>query len=189
MGSLASCLAVGRIVMTMVAMSDILVGITAWTEPTLIKSGRFYPAWAHSAEARLKYYASHFSVVEVDSTYYALPNEKTGRLWVERTPDDFTFDIKAFRLFTQHQTAPAALDKDIRQAVPSEIKDKKSLYYRDMPRELVDELWRRFEQALLPLDSAGKLGVVLFQFPPWFLPGDEQREHIISSRRSCPSTA
>jgi uncharacterized protein YecE (DUF72 family) len=46
----------------------------------------------------------------------------------------------------------------------------------------LDELWKRFEQALLPLDSAGKLGVVLFQFPPWFFPGNEQREYIAACK-------
>jgi len=48
--------------------------------------------------------------------------------------------------------------------------------------ELVDELWRRFEKALLPLDSTGKLGVVMFQFPSWFYPGNEQRAYILSCK-------
>lgn len=155
-----------------------MVGITAWTEPTLIASGRFYPEWARSAEARLQFYASQFPIVEVDSTYYALPAEKTSGLWVQRTPDRFIFDIKAFRLFTQHPTSPMSLPKDVREALSTGLRQRRNLYYQDMPKELIDELWRRFEQALLPLDSAGKLGVVLFQFPPWFLPGDSQREHI-----------
>ena len=77
-------------------MGEILVGITAWTEPTLIQSGRFYPDWANSAEARLRFYASQFPIVEVDSSYYAMPAEKTAGLWVVRTPDRFVFDIKAF---------------------------------------------------------------------------------------------
>ena len=86
-------------------MGEILIGTCSWTDPTLIESGRFYPGWAHSAEARLQYYASQFGIVEVDSSYYALPNERTSRLWVERTGEKFTFDVKAFRLFTrtQHQ--------------------------------------------------------------------------------------
>ena len=65
-------------------MGEILVGTCSWTDSTLIESHRFYPAWAKSAEARLQYYASQFNLVEVDSSYYALPIEKTGRLWVER---------------------------------------------------------------------------------------------------------
>ena len=61
-------------------VGDILVGTCSWTAPTLIESGRFYPSWARSAEARLNYYASQFPMVEVDSTYYALPSERTSGL-------------------------------------------------------------------------------------------------------------
>jgi uncharacterized protein YecE (DUF72 family) len=159
-------------------LGEIRIGITSWTEPTLIAGGHFYPLWASFAEARLNYYSSQFPIVEVDSSYYGLPTEKTSGLWVERTPDNFIFDIKAFRLFTQHPTSPAVLPKEIRDALTDDIKAKKSLYYRDLPPEVADKLWKCFDDALLPLDSAGKLGVVLFQFPPWFYPGNEQREFI-----------
>jgi uncharacterized protein YecE (DUF72 family) len=152
---------------------QILVGTASWTDKSLIESGRFYPPDATTAEQRLQYYASVFSLVEVDSSYYGLPSERNSALWVERTPDDFTFDIKAFSLFTQHPTRPASLPKDIREQLPDEALNKQHLYYNDVPDDLRDELWHRFAEALLPLDSAGKLGVVLFQFPPWFLPGRE----------------
>jgi uncharacterized protein YecE (DUF72 family) len=167
-------------------MGDILVGICSWTDPTLIKSGRFYPSWAKSAEDRLKFYASQFKIVEVDSYYYAMPAEITSRLWVERTPQDFVFDVKAFRLFTQHQTSAKVLPKDIRDALPADIREKENLYQRDIPSELNDELWHRFEKALLPLDRAMKLGVVLFQFPPWYYCGNEQREYILSCKQRLP---
>jgi uncharacterized protein YecE (DUF72 family) len=161
-------------------MGEILVGTCSWTDKTLIESGRFYPSGAHSAETRLRYYASQFRVVEVDSAYYALPSEKTSRLWVERTADGFIFDVKAFRLFTRHPTPLSALPRDISEALPSGLRGKAAIYQRDLPPELVAELWRRFEQALLPLDSAGKLGVVLFQFPPWFQPASETREYMLA---------
>lgn len=167
-------------------MGEILVGTCSWTDPTLIASGRFYPQWARSAEARLRYYASKFPIVEVDSSYYSLPNEKTSRLWVERTPEKFLFDLKAFRLFTQHPTPQQALPRDIRQALSPELKEKTNFYLRDLPQELCDELWRRFGRALLPLDSSGKLGVVLFQFPPWFYPGNEQRDYILQCKDRLP---
>jgi len=167
-------------------MGEILVGTCSWTDPTLIESGRFYPDWARSAEARLQYYAAQFGLVEVDSSYYALPNERTSRLWVERTGDNFIFDIKAFRLFTQHPTPVKALPKDVREALPAEARHKANLYQRDIPSELVNEMWHRFESALLPLDSAMKLGVVLFQFPPWFYPGNEQRDYILSCKEKLP---
>lgn len=167
-------------------MGDILVGITSWTEPTLIESGRFYPPFAKTAEDRLRFYASQFPIVEVDSSYYALPAENTSGLWVNRTPERFVFDIKAFRLFTQHPTSPSALPQDLRETLPQELRDKRNLYYRDLPSEILAETWQRFESALLPLDSAGKLGVVLFQFPPWFYPGNEQRDYILACKDKLP---
>ncbi len=167
-------------------MGNILVGITSWTEATLIESGRFYPRSAQSAEARLKYYASQFAIVEVDSTYYALPAERTAGLWATRTPDDFVFDIKAFRLLTRHRTPVDRLPRDLREALPVDLKAKRNIYDRDLPPELLDEVWQRFESALLPLDSVGKLGVVLFQFPPWFMPSHEHLEYIQSCQKRLP---
>ena len=160
-------------------MAKIRVGTCSWTDPTLIESRRFYPDSACSAEARLQYYASQFNVVEVDSSYYAMPNERNSYLWAGRTPEDFVFDFKAFRLFTQHPTPVTALPKSIRDALPPELQQKGNLYYRELPTELVDELWHKFESALLPLDTVGKLGVVLFQFPPWFYPGSQQFDYIL----------
>ena len=159
-------------------MAKIRVGTASWTDPTLINSGRFYPDSARSAEARLKYYTSQFNIVEVDSSYYALPNERNSYLWAERTPDDFVFNFKAFRIFTHHPTPVNSLPKNIRTELTSELQEKANIYYRDLPAELVDELWKRFESALLPLDTVGKLGVVLFQFPPWFYPGSQQLDYI-----------
>jgi uncharacterized protein YecE (DUF72 family) len=89
---------------------------------------------------------------------------------VERTPPDFTFDIKAFRLLTQHPTPPSALWKDFRSELPPELAEKRNVYMRDLPRPLQAEAVKRFRDALMPLHSAGKLGVVLFQMPPFVYP-------------------
>jgi uncharacterized protein YecE (DUF72 family) len=70
-------------------MARILVGTTSWTETTLVESGRFYPPEVHTAEERLRYYASRFPVVEVDSSYYGLPPARNAGLWAERTPSGF----------------------------------------------------------------------------------------------------
>src|ERR671931_948410 len=99
-------------------MGDILVGTASWTDRTLIESGRFYPREAKSAEARLKHYASHFPLVEIDATYYAPPAEQTAQLWAERTPPGFVFDVKAFRLFTQHPTQFKVFPKDVQESFP-----------------------------------------------------------------------
>src|SRR3990172_4545168 len=89
----------------------ILIGTASWTDPTLIKSKRFYPPEANTPEERLQFYASQFSLVEVDSSYYALPSERNAALWVQRTPDHFVFDVKSFALFTQHATQVRVLDR------------------------------------------------------------------------------
>src|SRR3712207_9083612 len=91
----------------------ILIGTSSWTDPTLVKDGNFYPSDANTAEKRLRFYAEQFPLVEVDSTYYFPPSEKNSELWVERTPKDFTFNIKAFSLLTQHPTKADALYKDL----------------------------------------------------------------------------
>ena len=167
-------------------MGEILIGTCSWTEETLVKGGKFYAPSAKDAESRLRYYASQFPIVEVDSSYYSMPYEKNTRLWVERTPDDFVFDIKAFRLFTQHQTPPTSLPRDIREALPSSLQEKNNLYQNNLPTDILDEMWSRFESALLPLDSVGKLGVVLFQFPPWFVAGSEKLDYILSCKERLP---
>ncbi len=75
--------------------------------------------------------------------------------------------MKAFRIFTQHQTPPQVLPPDIREAL-GPLAEKKNVYYGDFPPELMDEMWRRrFRRALEPLRQVGKLGAALFQFPPW----------------------
>jgi len=154
----------------------ILVGTASWTDKTLIACGRFYPKDAKTAEARLRYYASQFPLVEVDSSYYAMPAPATAQLWAERTPSGFTMNVKAFRLFTGHQTSPEVLHRDIQQALP--VSDKGKLHYKDMPAEIRDELWRRFKEALAPLRAAGKLGLVHFQFAPWLTCNREAHAHV-----------
>ncbi len=146
----------------------ILIGTSSWTDPTLVKDGNFYPPEAKSAEARLKFYASRFPLVEVDSTYYFPPSEKNSVLWIERTPAHFTFNIKAYSLLTNHPTRPNSLYKDIQAQMPPEALEKRFVYRDAVPDDAVDEVWQRFRDALMPLHSAGKLGAVLFQFPQWF---------------------
>lgn len=162
-------------------MGRIVVGTASWTDKTLVASRRFYPPRCNSAEDRLRYYASQFPMVEVDSSYYALPSAENARLWAERTPPHFIFNIKAFRLFTGHQTAPSALPKDMAEAV-GPIK-KRNLYYKDVPPEIRDELWRRYRDAIQPLKDAGKLKAVHFQFAPWMAFHPENRVHIEECQR------
>ncbi len=110
-------------------MGEIRIGTAGWTDKTLIDSG-WYPPDASTPEKRLRYYAGQFPLVEVDSAYYALPAEQTATAWAERTPDGFTFNIKAFSLFTQHPTPVKALPADLREAAAKAGKDR--VYLKDV---------------------------------------------------------
>lgn len=159
-------------------VGQILIGTSSWTDPTLIKDGNFYPPGTSSAEARLKFYATRFPLVEVDSTYYYPPSEKNSVLWIERTPAHFTFNIKAYSLLTNHPTRVDSLYADIKSELPPEMLEKRNLYRDKLPDEAVDEVWQRFHDALMPLHSAGKLGAVLFQFPQWFTISRKNKSYI-----------
>ena len=167
-------------------MGSVKIGTASWTDRSLVESGGYYPDDCTSAEARLRFYSAEFPLVEVDSTYYGMPAERNSVLWAERTPEGFTFDVKAFRLFTLHQTQPKALPRSVREEVPPELQAKKTLYYRDMPPDLKDKMWEMFESALMPLHCAGKLSVVVFQFPPWFMPRKESYRHIEECKERLP---
>jgi uncharacterized protein YecE (DUF72 family) len=170
----------------MADLDRVRVGTCGWTDPTLIKAGTFYPPGASTAEERLRFYASQFPLVEVDSTYYALPRQDQAGLWVERTPQDFTFNVKAYGLLTQHPTQAKALPKDLRETILPDHKDKQRIYPNHLPPDAMDEVWHRFHEALLPLDSAGKLGAILLQFPEWFVPNMENRAYLEGVQAKLP---
>jgi uncharacterized protein YecE (DUF72 family) len=159
-------------------MADIRVGTASWTDKTLIESG-WYPPEANNAEKRLRYYTRQFPLVEVDSTYYALPAEQTAAAWAHRSPKGFTFNIKSFSLFTQHPTRVAALPKDLRPAVEKAAGGKPNVYLKDVDPEVTKEAWERFLAALEPLRLTGRLGAILFQFPQWFVIGRARKEYIL----------
>ena len=163
-------------------MGNVLVGISSWTERTLIKESDFYPSGAKTAEGRLQFYASQFPIVEVDSTYYFPPSERNAILWLERTPKDFTFNIKAYSLLTNHPTKRESLYADLREELPKELEKKRNLYREQLPEDAVEQVWQRFHDALMPLHSAGKLGAVLFQFPQWFVIARKNKEYVLECR-------
>jgi uncharacterized protein YecE (DUF72 family) len=160
-------------------MGEIKVGTASWTDKTLLESG-WYPATANTPEKRLGYYAKHFPLVEVDATYYAPPNEQTAGLWAQRTPDGFTFNIKAFSLLTGHPTKVSALPKDLRPET-----DKKNVYPKDVPAQTYEDIWSRFLSALDPLVEANKLGLLLFQFPPWFTIRRSNKQTLLEVAARC----
>jgi uncharacterized protein YecE (DUF72 family) len=150
----------------------ILVGTCSWTDPTLIDCERFYPRKDMSAEERLRYYAAAFPIVEVDSTYYGPPTARNAGLWAQRTPPGFVFNIKAYAMLTGHagrvDRLPAALRPEIAVAPLDEKGRPRNLYLDHLTATGRDMLWETHRAELQPLRDAGKLGALLFQFPPWF---------------------
>jgi uncharacterized protein YecE (DUF72 family) len=160
-------------------MGEIKVGTASWTDRTLLDSG-WYPQTADTPEKRLAYYARQFPLVEVDATYYSPPAERTAKLWVDRTPPGFTFNVKAFSLLTGHPTRVGALYKDLRPET-----EKKNVYPDDLPAQAYEEVWTRFLSALDPLVGAGRLGALLFQFPPWFTIKRDNKQYLLEVARRC----
>jgi uncharacterized protein YecE (DUF72 family) len=148
-------------------VGNIYYGTCGWTDRTLIQSG-FYPSEINTAAARLGYYAERFPIVEVDSTYYALPSQRNAELWTERTPPHFIFNIKAYGALTHHPVEVSRLPEDVRTLLPTSQADKKRVYLNAIPPEGQEMLWNIHNEALQPLAEQGKLGCVLFQFPSWF---------------------
>jgi len=149
-------------------IGNISVGTASWTDQTLIDSATFYPPGVVRPADRLRYYARHFPVVEVDATFYALPTARNAAAWVERTPPDFAFGVKAFAAMTGHPFVPARLPPELRARLPRELATRRSVYPRDLPREVLDAVWQAFRDGVAPLQAGGVLAYVLLQFPRWF---------------------
>jgi len=125
----------------------------------------WYPRHVRSSEERLRYYADHFDTVEVDSTYYRLPELQMVERWAERTPPGFVMHVKAFGMMTRHPVKLQALPPELREGAPVDERGRV-----DRPsRELRTEVFARFHEALEPLRSAGKLGGILLQFPSYIV--------------------
>jgi uncharacterized protein YecE (DUF72 family) len=163
----------------------ILTGSCSWTEKSLIRSGEFYPKRIKSAEERLRYYAEQFSTVEVDSSYYAIPDRGTAALWAIRTPDDFIFHVKAFGALTGHGIDPKTLPKDIASLLPASEREKRHVYIKSP--EMLNIVGQRFVEALSPLREKNKLGVIVFQYPPWFQYNTETLDYLLTCKELMDS--
>jgi uncharacterized protein YecE (DUF72 family) len=152
-------------------VAELRIGTCSWADEALSK--HWYPKGVAAGE-RLAYYAQHFDTVEVDSTYYRLPDEPMVQRWAERTPDDFVMHVKAFGLMTRHPVKLEALPPDLRDAAPTDDKGR----VERPSREFRGEVFRRFLEALKPLRSAGKLGGILFQFPSYVVFKDRSLEYL-----------
>ena len=141
-------------------MGRVRIGTCSFADEALTKW--WYPKGLPARE-RLPYYAERFDTVEIDSTYYRLPDEAMTGGWAERTPDDFVFHIKAFGVMTRHPVKVDQLPPELRDEAPV---DERGRIDRP-PRELRAEIFKRFLEGISPLRRDGKLGGILMQFPSY----------------------
>jgi uncharacterized protein YecE (DUF72 family) len=145
------------------------VGICSWADQALIESGGFYPRKSMTAEARLRFYATVFDCVEVNSSYYAIPDVKNTLRWVERTPPGFLFHVKAYSLMTGHHPRPESVPAAVQALLPRSPKRTRrgEIDATSFPPEALDATFELFRAAVAPIARAGKLGYILFQLAPW----------------------
>jgi uncharacterized protein YecE (DUF72 family) len=160
--------------------TPIRIGTCSWADEALSKY--FYPPKLPAKE-RLAWYSQFFDTVEVDSTYYRLPGESMVQGWADRTPPGFTMHVKAFGLMTRHPVKLEVLPEDLRDAMPVNERGQVDR----PPRELRSEVFRRFLESLEPLRSTGKLGGILFQFPPYVVFKDASFDYLEWAREQLGS--
>ena len=151
----------------------IRVGTASWTDPEFIRAGWYPDEVKNDAEGRLRYYARHFPMVEVNATFYALPRAGTVQAWADRTPDDFRFHVKAHQVISGHASDPARLPPPLRE-LPFQA-DRRGRIRRPS-RELRDAVTDALVEAVAPLGP--KLGAILLQLPPHVAAGADAREEI-----------
>jgi uncharacterized protein YecE (DUF72 family) len=167
------------------SVGSVRFGTAGWSDASLSRNELFYPRNVKTPEARLRHYAEHFQLVEVDATYYALLSAETVRRWVEWTPASFHFDVKAHPVFTLHPIDRKRLPSELARALPEPIAGER-LYGNNLPQELAREIEQRYFASLAPLVDASRLSSILIQFPPWFDATRGNVRHIESLRARYP---
>jgi uncharacterized protein YecE (DUF72 family) len=169
------------------ARTDFRIGLSAWTDTSLLDERTFYPRKTMTAEDRLWWYSRFFDAVEVNSTFYAIPSIETARSWVHRTPPGFIFNVKAFGLLTGHDVDARRLPDPLRKMLPAGVRTQRG---RIPNSALSDEArtWasQELRRALEPLRRADKLGYVLFQLAPWVKFGDDTLTYLAALPRRLP---
>jgi uncharacterized protein YecE (DUF72 family) len=145
----------------------ILVGTASWSDPGFVE--RWYPKKMPAGE-RLGWYAQHFELVEVNSTFYSVPEPRLVERWCAATPGDFIFDVKLHQLFSFHSTPAKLLPPDLQRRAETDPRGN----VKSTP-DLQEALLKTFLHSISILRDAGKLGVLLLQLSPAFSP----RKHAL----------
>lgn len=159
----------------------IMVGTASWSDPGFVQY--WYPPKMRPAD-RLAWYAQHFRMVEINSTFYSVPDPAMVRRWCENTPDDFVFNVKLHRLLSHH-AAPA---KFLPPGMQKKLHLGKNTRVPLTPQS-EEEMMAAFEPSLQLLQAAGKLGLLLLQLSPAFSPRKHQLaelEHVLGLAGNYP---
>ncbi len=159
----------------------ILVGTSSWADPGFVKE--WYPKGLPAKE-RLPWYAQRFEGVELNSSFYAIPDRNVVRGWAESTPDGFVIDVKVHRALSRHSAPLDSLPPDLRDGAKTNQRGRVLL-----TEELEEALAGRLVEETAPLAEAGKLGAFLVQLTPAFAPGKNdlaELDGLVSSLRSRP---
>ena len=148
--------------------AKILVGTASWSDPGFVEF--WYPKTMRPVD-RLGWYAQHFNVVEVNSTFYSVPDPMLVRRWCDATPPNFVFNVKLHQLLSYHSTSAKLLPPALQKKLQLEKNAKVPL-----TKETRQEILKAFGPSLEVLRRAGKLGVLLLQLSPAFSP----RKHDLS---------
>jgi uncharacterized protein YecE (DUF72 family) len=150
---------------------EILVGTASWSDPGFVE--RWYPKKMPAGE-RLQWYAQHFDMVEVNSTFYSVPEPRMVERWCAATPDDFTFDVKLHQLFSFHSTPAKLLPPDLQRRAETDARGR----VKSTP-DLQEALLKIFLRATSILRDSGKLGVFLLQLSPTFSPRKHELGELV----------
>ena len=141
-------------------LGRILVGTASWSDPGFVE--RWYPSKLPATE-RLPWYAQHFELVEVNSSFYAVPDRRLVERWNRNTPNDFVFDMKVHRLLSRHAATLKSLPPALQRSAESDGKGKVKL-----TPKIEEELVKDMITAVEPLRAEGKFGAFLLQLSPAF---------------------
>jgi uncharacterized protein YecE (DUF72 family) len=159
----------------------ILVGTASWSDPGFVE--RWYPKGLRPTE-RLGWYAQHFEMVEVNSTFYSVPDARMVERWCAATPDRFTFDVKLHQLLSRHSTPSKLLPPELQAHAGTNAKGKVAL-----TPALEEAMIRAFLVSLNILRERGKLGALLLQLSPAFSPRKHQLgelDQLLDAMREYP---
>jgi uncharacterized protein YecE (DUF72 family) len=152
------------------AKRKILVGTASWSDPGFVE--HWYPKKMPAGE-RLAWYAQHFEMVEVNSSFYSVPEARLVERWCHNTPDGFVFDVKLHQLLSRHSTIQKLLPPSLQKVAETDAKGRVNLTPK-IERAMIAE----FRRPLEILRRERKLGALLLQLSPGFSPRKHKLDEL-----------